>query len=236
MKPPPWSILLAGLGCVACGGGSIEPAVVDEPAPETPTPVRPASAETDPVADDESEAADDAEGAQQADAEQEPAPKQREVLYKQTQGGLVVDVDGLRLTPKAEPVKKPNGTYGIKITVEAESIDDDTHSLLSPENGPMSFFVKIFDKNGVEQARYGDQRVGDEQQFVMPGGPLTLTREWPSGSVKGPLWWGQSVMLEVGLWGLGRGAEKTRPMQKFFRVNMVAGAKPQAIVMPPEIN
>jgi hypothetical protein len=50
------------------------------------------------------------------------------------------------------------------------------------------------------------------------------------------LFWGQSVKLEVGLWGIGLATEKTRPMKKFFVVNMVGGAKPQAVVTHPEIN
>jgi hypothetical protein len=133
-------------------------------------------------------------------------------------------------------VKKPNGGYGIRITVEAESTDDDTHVLLSPEHGPLSFAVRIYDKSGTETARYGEERSGDDQQFIMPGGPLTLTREWPSGSVEGPLWWGQRVSLHVGLWGLGRANEKTRPMQKFFLVEMVGGAKAQAVISPPVID
>lgn len=161
---------------------------------------------------------------------------QRNVLYKVTPEGLVVDVDGVRFRPRAEPVKKKDGSYGIRITVEAEATDDDTHVLLSPEHGPLSLAVRLHDKSGAETARYGDERSGDDQQFIMPGGPLTFTREWPSGSVQGPLWWGQKATLHVGLWGLARANEKTRPMQRFFVVEMVAGAKPQAVISPPAMN
>lgn len=167
---------------------------------------------------------------------EESAPREREVLYKVTPGGLVVEVDGVRFKPTAEPTKKSNGGYGIKITVEAEATDDDTHVLLSPEHGPLSFAVTIFDKKGNEQARHGDVRNGDEQQFIMPGGPLKLSREWPSGAVKGPLWWRQKVTLHVGLWGLGRATEKGRPLQKFFIVEMVGGSKAQAVITPPIID
>lgn len=184
------------------------------------------------------EASDPVEGEPPAATEPdaEPAPVERVVLYKVTPEGLVIDVGGVRLKPKAEPVKKPNGAYGIRITVVAESTDDDTHVLVSPEHGPMSFAARIYDKAGAEIARYGDERAGEDQQYVMPGGPLTFTREWPSGSVKGPLFWGQKVSLHVGLWGVGRANEKTRPMQRFFLVEMVAGSKPQAVISPPTMD
>lgn len=222
---------------VACGGGTQEPSTPSEPSPEERAP---ALVKAPPREEEEAEPppAEDTEAAQLAEAERQKeasAPKERQVLYKVTPQGLVVDVDGVRFKPKAEATKKANGGYGIRVTVEAESVDDDTHVLLSPENGPLAFAVRIYDKAGTEQAHYGDERSGDEQQFIMPGGPLTLTREWPSGSVKGPLWWGQKVTLQVGLWGLGRANEKTRPMKKFFVVEMVGGAKAQAVITPPEL-
>jgi hypothetical protein len=227
LRAVPSGLLLVLLGC---GGGTPEPVPAEAPRDE-PAPVEVApEPEAEPVADTEAEPAADTE------AEREPERVQRSVLYKVTGEGLVVDVDGVRLRPKAEAVKKEKGSYGIRITVEAESTDDDTHVLLSPEHGPMSFAARIYDKSGAEVSRSGDERAGDDQQFIMPGGPLTFTREWPSGSVKGPLWWGQKVSLHVGLWGLARANEKTRPMQKFFVVEMVAGAKPQAVISPPVID
>jgi hypothetical protein len=222
---------------VACGGGQ-EPDTASDAVETSAVPPKEPPSEEPPAAAASAPSKGDAEAEQLAAAEkdkEESAPVQREVLYKVTPEGLVVDVEGVRLKPKAEPVKKPNGGYGIRITVEAESIDDDTHVLSSPENGPLSFAVRLFDKGGAERAHFGDERVGDEQQFIMPGGPLTLTREWPSGAVKGPLWWGEKVTLHVGLWGLGRANEKTRPMKKFFIVEMVGGAKPQAVVSPPDV-
>jgi hypothetical protein len=225
--------------CLSACGGSGEPAQAPDPAGETParvaapTPSEPAkAASTKPVpeADPESAKLEEAERRRA-----ESTPEQREVLYKVTPEGLLVDVDGVRFRPKAEPTKEPNGGYRIRITVQAESVDDDTHVLLSPENGPLAFAVRIYDKSGAEQAHHGDERSGEEQQFIMPGGPLTFSREWPSGSVKGPLWWGQKVRLEVGLWGVGRANEKTRPMKKFFVVEMVGGAKAQAVISPPEM-
>jgi hypothetical protein len=237
---PRLASIAALLVTAACGGGGQEPTTPPEPSPRAAPEAEPPAGEAANVAPaaTDTEADADTEAKQLAEAErrkQESAPVEREVLYKVTPQGLVVDVDGVRFKPKAEPTKKPNGGYGIRITVEAESMDDDTHVLLSPDNGPLSFAVRIYDKDGNEQAKHGDERTGDEQQYIMPGGPLTLTREWPSGSVKGPLWWGQKVTLHVGLWGLGRANDKTRPLKKFFVVEMVGGAKPQAVISPPEL-
>lgn len=217
---------------LACGASSPEPA---EPSPSpAQQPAHAAEPADPPKPAAQPETTAQAESPAEAEpAEEESAPVQRNVLFKVTESGLVVDVDGVRFKPKAEPVKKPNGSYGIRVTVEAETTDDDTHVLLSPENGPLSFAALIYDKSGAETARYGDERSGDDQQFIMPGGPLTFTREWPSGSVKGPLWWGQKVTLQVGLWGLGRANEQTRPMKKFFVVELVGGAKTQAVIAPP---
>jgi hypothetical protein len=43
------------------------------------------------------------------------------------------------------------------------------------------------------------------------------------------------VHIDVGLWGFGTDAEQVRPLKKLFVVEMVAGAKAQAVVSPPEI-
>lgn len=235
-------VLGFGFWALAACGGPPPPAEPSEPR-EEPMAAPPAAQEEKSTAPPKREAkkkksAEEIEADKLAEAERrraESAPEERNVLYRVTPEGLVVEVDGVRFKPRAEPVKKGNGGYGIRITVEAEALDDETHTLLSPENGPLSFAVTIFDKNGAEVARHGDTRSGDEPQFVTPGGTLTFTREWPSGSVKGPLWWGQRVALHAGLWGLGKGSDKTRPLKKFFVVEMVGGAKAQAVLTPPEI-
>jgi hypothetical protein len=238
-----WLPLLA-LTLASCGGGETSAASAavtpDEAAPAAAEPAAEPAAKpkkaAEPAAAKEKPPLTEAEKLAAAEKQRTgEAPRVREVLYKVTPEGLVIDVDGVRFKPRAEAVKRPDGGYGIRLTVEAEAMDDDTHVLLSPENGPLSLAVKVFDKSGKERAQHGDQRIGDEPQFIMPGGPLTLTREWPSGSVKGPLWWGEKVTLHVGLWGLGKANEKGRPMKKFFIVEMVGGAKPQAVLSPPEM-
>lgn len=168
-----------------------------------------------------------------------PGPKPvREVTYRVTQEGLVVDADGLRFTPKATPVRLANGGYSIQLEVGVEVTDDRTHTLLSPPHGPLALAAVIHDKNGKQVAHHADSRergsAQDDLEVLAPGSTPVLKRTWPSGTVKGPLWWGQKVRLMVGLWGLGADDETPRPLNKLFVVDMVAGAKPRALVGPPK--
>jgi len=167
-----------------------------------------------------------------------PVPS-RDVIYKVTPEGLVVEADGVRFLPKAQPVKLANGGYGIRLEVTARVVDERTHTLLGHAHGPLSIAALIEDGKGQQKARHADSR-GDgpragELEILQPGQDVVLTRSWPSGSVKGPLWWGQKVRLQVGLWGLGADDEAPRPLRKLCTVDMVAGAKPVAVVSPPEL-
>ena len=173
---------------------------------------------------------DEAQGKKQASD-----PEPRQVIYRVTPEGLLIEVAGVRFQPQAEAVKHANGGYGIRLKVKAQSIDDQAHVLLSPKGGPLALAATIYQKNGSQHAQHGDTREGNDREFVMPGGVLELTREWPSGTVRGPLWWGQKVRLDVGLWGLG-GAENSdeRPVRKLFVVDMVGGANARAVITPPQ--
>jgi hypothetical protein len=102
--------------------------------------------------------------------------------------------------------------------------------------GPLAIAAKIFDKKGNISAEHSDQREGLEQQFVMQGGPLTFERTWPSGAVKGPLWWGQRVRLQAGLWGLGTDGESGRPLRKLFVVDMSGKANAKPVISAPTVD
>ncbi len=182
--------------------------------------------------------ASDAEAGGSKAAPSEPAPA-RDVIYKVTPDGLVVEADGVRFLPKAKPVKLANGGYGIHLEVTAMVIDERAHTLLGHTHGPLSIAALIKDAKDRQTAQHTDTR-GDgprtgELEILQPGQDVVLTRSWPSGSVKGPLWWGQKVRLQVGLWGLGADDETPRPLRKLCTVDMVAGAKPTAVVSPPEL-
>lgn len=168
-------------------------------------------------------------------------PPSREVVYRMTSEGLVVEADGVRFKPSAKPVTLPNGGYGIELKVETEVLDQRAHTLLSPPHGPLSLAAVIRDKNDQPVAQHGDKRQPtsaggqDDMEILTPGATVTLERKWPSGNVKGPLWWGQKVRLMVGLWGLGSEEENPRPLKKLFVVDMVGGAKAQALIQPPDV-
>ena len=51
------------------------------------------------------------------------------------------------------------------------------------------------------------------------------------------LWWGQTITLEVGLWGVKAGEEgRERPVRRLFVVKMLAGNDPLAVVSPPTLD
>lgn len=162
-------------------------------------------------------------------------PPSRDVVYRVTPEGLVVDADGMRFKPSAKSVRLSNGGYGIQLEVTAEVTDGRTHGLLSSQHGQLSLAAVIRDKNDKEVAHHTDTREAGagQQERLQPGATVVLARSWPSGSVKGPLWWGQKVRLMVGLWGLGAGDEAPRPLKKLFVVDMVAGAQPRPLISPP---
>jgi hypothetical protein len=162
-------------------------------------------------------------------------PESRDVVYRVTPAGLQIDIEGARFSPRATVKKLDGGAFGLELEVTAESRDDRTHSLLTPALGPLSFAATLFDKSGKEVKRYNDRREGSEQTLLLPGNPLTLRRSWPSGEVRGPLWWGQKMRLEVGLWGFGTDGAEGRPVRKLFVVDLVAGNNATALVGPPEL-
>ncbi len=226
------ALVLLTMGLSACGSST--------PPAEAPPPPEPAEApepiESGPPTPVEPEPPPPAGTADSPPLpEEESVPDPRKVAYRVTPNGLIVEIEGARFTPKATAKKLPKGAYGIELEVVAEALDDRTHTLLSPKLGPLSMAAVIFDKKGEEHRRYNDRREGKEQQFLLPGASLTLERSWPSGEVEGPLWWGQKVRLEVGLWGLGLDGDEGRPVRKLFVVEMTAGNNPRAVVTPPDV-
>ncbi len=154
----------------------------------------------------------------------------REVKYVVTPQGLRIEVAGATFKPTAKPVRVGSG-WGVKVTVEA-SVDGTVLSLLDSDNGPLAFAAKV---TGPGAARgSGEARVGSEEVFLTPGEPKTFSRQWPGKGKEKPLMAGETLELQVGLWGLGEQSETRRPVKKFFVVKMVAGKKkPQPVVSPP---
>lgn len=244
------SSLLLAFGC-----GSAKPAAEAPTAPgESPTaqtPVPAASAEPSPSAaksdppggpgraDDEVGAppAKDAPGKAEAkpssSEDEKDSKKPREVTFQMTPTGLVIDVEGVRMEPKAVAIRledeehKQTG-WGVKLTVKVEATDGHVHRFMKPEHGALMMAAEI-DRKG-KKDRIGDERKGDGEETVTRGAPVTLERTFTK-----PIWSGQSVTLFVGVWGLGRDTEEKRLIRKLFVVKMVAGnKKPTPVVSPPE--
>jgi hypothetical protein len=221
---------------IACGGGKEPPA-----APETASTEGPAAAEPAPVASEEPPTPPAAEESP-APAAEKPVPDERpaadpnaprEVKYIQTPDGLKVEVSGVRFVVTAASTKLPNG-FGVRVSVKAESLDKKTHLLLSTDNGPLAIAGNVTRKG--KTTSFGDERKGEADQSVGPGASLEFAREWPG---KGPdkplpLGNGDSVELDVALWGVGDDPDSRRPVRQFARVKArVEGWKGKATVEPP---
>lgn len=160
-----------------------------------------------------------------------PDKPERQILYRLTGKGLVVEIDGMRFEPVAKPVRYRGG-WAVEISVSATATDERTHSLLTPENGPLTFYAEVQKGGNIET--FGDQRDGEDDTFVTPGDTTELSRQFPSKGSP-PMWGGQSLTLQVGLWGLGAEDSERRPVKKLFLVKMVTGNKtPQPIIAAPE--
>jgi hypothetical protein len=157
----------------------------------------------------------------------------REIVYRVTPKGLVIEVDGFHLRPEAKPFKDKNGAYGIQLVVNAESFDGRQYWVNKPKEGPLSIAGKVEGQGKV--SRFGDQREGSGEEPVLEGNPRRFEQRWP-GRGQPKLWSGQTVTLEVGLWGVRVGSERERPVRRLFVVKMVAGPRSQAVVTPPTMD
>jgi hypothetical protein len=220
---------LFGSALGGCGG---------EAAPE------PKSADAAPVAEESApspavEAAPSAEAAPPAPpAAAVPAPPpekdpnaQREVKYVVTPEGLKVEVAGVRFLVSAEAKQIAQG-WGAKISVKAEATDGKQHVLLSPKNGPIAFAAAVCKKGSTEAERIPDSRDG-EGELAIGASATSFSREFPNKGGR-VLAIGETLDMEVALWGLGETKDDRRPVKQFVHVKMkVDKGKPKAIVEPP---
>jgi hypothetical protein len=218
-----------------CGGGATpEPQTSDTPpAASAESPAAPA-ADAPPATDTAPSAA-----AAAPKAEEKPAAPpakdpnaQREIKYVVTPEGLKVEIAGVRFLVSAEAKQIAQG-WGAKISVKGESLDGKEHVLLSPKNGPIAFAAAVFKKGSTEAERIPDSREGEGELKIGAGSPVNFSREFPNKGGR-VLAMGETLDMEVALWGLGEGAEDRRPVKQFVHVKMkVEKGKPKAIVEPP---
>lgn len=217
----------------ACGGEKPEPQSAVEAGEVPPPPAETAAPPVDaaPPADVKP-VADAKPAADPAAAPAKDPNAMREVKYVVTPEGLKIEVAGVRFLAAAEAKQIAQG-WGAKITVKAEVTDGKEHVLLNPKNGPIAFAAAVFKKGSTEAERIADERSGDAELKLSPGTPTSFSRDFPNkgGRVLGM---GETLDMEVALWGLGNSAEDRRPVKQFFHVKMkVDKGKPKAIVEPP---
>jgi hypothetical protein len=231
--------LVALSALIACGGGQEPPAAPEAEGAGAPV-ASEAPAEAAPPESTEPATPPAEAEASSAPAAEKPAPAEkpaadpnapREVKYIQTPDGLKVEVSGVRFVVAAASTKLPNG-FGVRVSVKAESLDKKTHLLLSTDNGPLAIAGTVTRKG--KTSSFGDERKGEADQSVGPGASLEFAREWPGKGPEKPLGNGDSVELDVGLWGLGDDPDSRRPVRQFARVKAkVEGWKGKATVEPP---
>ncbi len=198
-----------------------EPAPAPEPAPATPAADAKPAEEAKPAAD-----------AKPAETPPKDPNAMREVRYVVTPEGLKIEVAGVRFLASAEAKQVGQG-WGAKVTIKAEVTDSKEHVLLNPKNGPIAFAAAVFKKDSNEAERIPDSREGDAEMKLVSGLPKTFSRDFPNKGGR-VLAIGETLDMEVALWGLGETAADRRPVKQFFHVKMkVEKGKPRAKVEPP---
>lgn len=223
-QPP---VVPQGNDSAAAGAGEAAPGVGAETQESTSPPTE--TGEGDDDADEDDEGVEIPDDEKPAEAGDDAA---RNKLYKMVPGGVDVTIDGLMFHVKAE-AKKQGAGWGVVVKVKAESEGDATRYLMVPNAGPLAFATKVTQGEQVV-TEIGDTREGEGSKTVGPDGALEFERTWPPKGTK-PLVGGQELELQVGLWGLGREAGKTRPVKGFVVVKVVApkGRPAKAYVNPP---
>jgi hypothetical protein len=183
------------------------PDAAPEPSASVPAPAPAASApENAPAAASDAPPAADSSPATEA---------QREVKYIKSPEGLRVEVLGVKFVPKVETVRTELG-FVVKLTVSATATE--ARSLLAPKNGPLAFAGNVKRSGQAEPEHFGDERTGDDEEPLPPGTSVKLSREWPGKLKVRPLGNGDTLELDVALWGLGTTATDRRAVKQFLHV------------------
>jgi len=224
------ALLVSSVLAAGCGGAQPTPPaepVAEAPAPATPEPAEPEQpAPSEPTAHEESVPV----AAEKAEPDSNAT---RDVTYVVIPEGLKISVTGVRFTVSASAVQVASG-WGVKLNVVASVLDGKPHSLSSPKSGPLAFAGSVLRKGRSEPEPFGDERAGDGELTLAGEEPSKFNRTWPAKGVR-VLGAGDSLDLQVALWGLGSDKDSRRPVKKFCHVRMQVGnGKPRAILEPPQ--
>lgn len=172
---------------------------------------------------------------QGADSAKENAHGGREVVYRVTPQGLLIEVNGIHLRPSVKVARDAGGAYTLELTLSAESFDGRQYWLSHPDEGPFSIAGKIESKGGKPQ-RFGDERTGSAREEVVTSAePKRWKQRWP-GKGQPKLRSGQTLTLEVGLWGVRSDSEQQRAVRRLFEVKLHAASHPDPVITPPTLD
>jgi len=159
----------------------------------------------------------------------------REVVYRVQPSGLLIEVNGIHLKPAAKVARDAKGAYTLELTLNAESFDGRQYWLSHPDEGPFSIAGKIESKGGKPQ-RFGDERTGTvREEVVTAAEPRRFKQRWP-GKGQPQLRSGQTLTLEVGLWGVRSDSEQPRAVRRLFEVKLLAASHPEPVITPPTLD
>jgi len=224
-----WLLIAASCGTQATPPA--QPPVSEAQAP-TPPPTTPSEQSAKPEATEPVPDAEPAPAPPTAKADPDPNAT-REVTYVVVPEGLKVSVAGVRFAVSASAAQVASG-WGVKLNVVATAVDGKPHSLSSPKAGPLAFAGSVLRKGKSEPEPFGDERAGDGEQSIFGDDATKFSRTWPAKGVR-VLGAGDSLDLQVALWGLGTEKDSRRPVKKLCHVRMqVDKGKPRAIVEPPK--
>ncbi len=224
------------VGIVACGSPppAVEPTAAEPMAePET------ASAASGPepelsdeaaalIAETEGTAPPASSGSSSAPPPAADKGKGLEIVYRVKPDELRIEVLSATFVPTVKAVRVRGG-WGVDISVEATSTSD--VALLASDNGPFALAATVLRPS---EEHSGDQRGASKDVVVTQTKAQTFRRIWPGAESK-PLQAGQELLLQVGLWGIGKTPETRKPALRFFEVKLVVGGKGgTAIVQPPK--
>jgi hypothetical protein len=228
-----WRFVVFSLLLVGCGAAPMTPRA--EPAPEARAPAASAPAAPDPSAEEPKPTPPVAENVAPptppAKAEADPNAT-RAITYAVVPEGLKISVAGVKFSVRAAAAQIAAG-YGVKLSVVASAVDGKPHSLSSPKAGPLAFAGSVQRAGKSDAEPFADERAGNGEQGIFGDDPTKFSRTWPAKGSR-VLGIGDTLDLQVGLWGLGVEKDERRPVKKFCHVRMkVEKGKPRAILEPP---
>jgi len=159
-----------------------------------------------------------------------------EIEYRVRPGRLEIEVAGVWMRPRSRVVSLGPGRYGVALDVGVQVIDQQAHAISTATGRGLALAAERFGlKDGSE--RFADARgVGLSPAIELaPQQGTELHARWPLPGQPG-LERGQRLRIEVGLWGLSRPGEPTKPVRRLFAVDVAEMGPGQpwlARVVPP---